>query len=46
MRINESGTCGGGRGGIFQGQGGRYQGCAVRGRFGGSVRGRYGSDHG
>ena len=39
-RINESGTSGGGIGGIFQGQDGRYQGYCGRGIFGGRGRGR------
>ena len=43
--INKSVNSGGGRGSIFQGQGGIYQRCAVRGGFGGLVRGRVGLDN-
>ena len=45
-RIIESGTHGGGRGGIFQDQGGRYQGHGGRGRYTGRGRGRSGRGHG
>ena len=39
-RINETGTCGSGRDGIFQVRGGKYQGRGGRGRFGGRGRGK------
>ena len=45
-RLNEADTCGGGRGGRFQGRGRRYQGCGVICVFGGSCRGRYGRCYG
>ena len=45
-RINETGTCGGGRGGRFKGRGVRYQGRGERGRFGGRDRGRSGCGYG
>ena len=44
--INEAGTHGGGIGGIFQDQGGRYQGCGGRGISGGRGRGTSGRGHG
>ena len=44
--INESGTCGGGRGGRIQYQGVRYQGRVGRGRSGESGRDRSGRGHG
>ena len=45
-RINEAVTRGGGRGGIFQERGRRYQVCGGRGKPGGRGRGISGRGHG